>query len=315
MQKNSTNKHPVGYACMHYEKRNGERLTTGRTVRKATALSNPEKVHIATKENLMNLYKMVQFNAENRIKCLRTSLIFPWYDLIPPETYSKWDETLELAKSVGELASKNGIRITAHPSHFVCLGSPNEGVVENSIIELEAHAKMFDIIGLPQDPTSKINIHVGGTYGGDFKGTAKRFCENFKRLSETVQKRLTVENDDKINGWGVQELLDYVHLEIGVPIVFDSLHWEHGPKSEGINKDYFKSLDTAIRTWHHSITPMVHHSQSALTEREGVRATAHSDSYTLPFVGSQRVDIMLECKKKEVACLDYITKFLEINDK
>ena len=42
-------------------------------------------------------------------------------------------------------------------------------------------------MGLPATP-AKINIHVGGTYGGDFEGTAKRWCENFKRLDKNTQK-------------------------------------------------------------------------------------------------------------------------------
>jgi len=50
-----------------------------------------------------------------------------------------------------------------------------------------------------------------------------RFITNFQRLSESVQKRLTIENDDKSSMYSVKDLM-YVHEKIGIPIVFDYHH-------------------------------------------------------------------------------------------
>ena len=50
-----------------------------------------------------------------------------------------------------------------------------------------------------------------------------RFCKNFERLSESVQGRLTVENDDKESMYSVKDLM-YIHERIGIPIVFDYHH-------------------------------------------------------------------------------------------
>ena len=53
--------------------------------------------------------------------------------------------------------------------------------------------------------------------------TMDRFCKNFERLSESVQGRLTVENDDKASMYSVKDLM-YIHERIGIPIVFDYHH-------------------------------------------------------------------------------------------
>ena len=79
----------------------------------------------------------------------------------------------------GMYAWKHGHRITTHPGPFNVLGSPNKETVCKTIKELETHSEVFDLMGLPATPFAKINIHVGGTYGGDFSNTADRWCRNF----------------------------------------------------------------------------------------------------------------------------------------
>ncbi len=44
--------------------------------------------------------------------------------------------------------------------------------------------------------------------------------KNFKRLSPSVRKRLTLENDDKASMYSVKDLM-YIHKHTGIPIVFD----------------------------------------------------------------------------------------------
>jgi UV DNA damage repair endonuclease len=50
--------------------------------------------------------------------------------------------------------------------------------VTQSVAELEVHSRIFDEMGfLPASPYNKINIHVGGTYGGPKEDTLRRFAQ------------------------------------------------------------------------------------------------------------------------------------------
>lgn len=50
--------------------------------------------------------------------------------------------------------------------------------VTQSVGELEVHSRIFDEMGfLPASPYNKINIHVGGTYGGEKEATLRRFAK------------------------------------------------------------------------------------------------------------------------------------------
>ena len=114
------------------------------------------------------------------------------------------------------------MRINSHPGPFVVLTSPKEEVVYNAIADLELHAKIFDMMGLSKTPYNNINIHCNGVYG-DKKSAMDRFCKNFKRLSKSVQSRLTVENDDKATMYSVLDLM-YIHQTIGIPIAVSYTH-------------------------------------------------------------------------------------------
>lgn len=317
-------KHNIGYACQH----RGSALTSGRTLRLATVERSGgagalEMIGKKTLENLLDVESMLRFNVENRIRCLRISMVIPWCDKVSDlTTLGDYDKIDASVKRINELATNNFLRITTHPGQYVCLGSPNPDVRRRSIVELEQHGRMFDLLGLERSTYNKINIHVGGSYGGDFSGTAARFAESFDQLSDSVRSRLTVENDDKPNCWSVTRLNEHVRPAIAAlghqppPIVFDSLHWQLGPQDNEIDADYDRALQEALETWDGPEVPIVHHSQSA----SGKNPRAHSDRYTAPFKpawlehsasqGCLGYDIMLEAKDKELAALDYINDFL-----
>ena len=207
----------------------------------------------------------------------------------------------------GSIARSNGIRLSFHPGPFNILSSPKQHVVENAYKDLELHGKIFDLMGMPRNHWSKINIHVGASYG-DRETALARWCKNFEGLSESVRSRLTVENDDKGNLYSTKMLYHGVYERVGVPIVFDSHHFECGPQ----DVDYEESLLLAIDTWPAGITPQCHHSNSKmLYEDPKVMMNAHSDWYYEPFNDCGfDLDVVLECKKKELALLKYRKDFL-----
>jgi len=71
-----------------------------------------------------------------------------------------------------------------------------------------------------------------------------------------------------------------------------------------------QALELAISTWPKDITPVVHYSSSRkLNEDSSVKAQAHADMiYENVNTFGHDIDIMFECKKKEVAVLQYRNK-------
>ena len=103
-------------------------------------------------------------------------------------------------------------------------------------------------------------------------------------------------------------LYDGVSRHIGVPIVFDSHHHDLGPQ----DLDYHDAFHLARQTWiDRGVKQQCHHSNSRKDyEDSSVKATAHSDWYYTPFEAyDKEVDVVLECKKKELALFKYREDF------
>ena len=103
-------------------------------------------------------------------------------------------------------------------------------------------------------------------------------------------------------------LVEGVSNRIGVPVVFDSHHHELGPQ----DLDYHDAFYLARETWQNrNAKQQCHHSNSRKNyEDPSVSAVAHSDWYYTPFENyGEECDVVLECKKKELALFDYIEKF------
>ena len=293
----------LGYACINMTL--GEKkISTNRSMIKKTFMERgiPYASELALL-NVKDLETIIKWNVEHDIKFFRMSSdIFPWaseYDILSLPNIKEISQILE---RIGNFAKENGVRLTAHPGPFNVLCSPNPSVVQNTIKDLENHAKVFDLVGLTKTPYNKINIHCNGAYGNK-QESMERFCSNFKLLSHSVQSRLTVENDDKASMYSVKDLM-FIHETIGIPIVFDYHHHQFctGDISER------EALELAILTWPDGITPIVHYSSSKQKETGNAKEKpqAHSD-YILEEINQYgyEVDIMLECKAKELALLEY----------
>jgi UV DNA damage endonuclease len=215
----------IGYACINMTL--GEqtpRITTNRTMVKKTF--NQKGISYASElalQNSRDLFEIIKWNVKNGIKLFRISSdMLPWASEYNVEDMPDFQKISNILKGCGTYANENGVRLTSHPGPFNVLVSPNPKVVQNTITDLELHGKLFDLMGLSQTPYNKINIHCNGVYG-DKIAAMDRFCENFEKLSDSVKKRLTVENDDKASMYSVADLM-YIHTKIGIPIVFDYHH-------------------------------------------------------------------------------------------
>jgi UV DNA damage endonuclease len=293
----------LGYACINMTI--GKKVTTNRSMVKRTFQAKGlDYVSELALLNAKDIIKILEWNRMNGIKFFRlSSAIVPWGDNIDLTQLKDYKEIKSELKKAGDFAKFHNIRITSHPGPFVVLTSPKENVVEAAIKDLELHGKIFDMMGLSKTPYNKINIHCNGVYG-DKISAMDRFCKNFKKLSKSVQSRLTVENDDKASMYSVCDLM-YIHERIKIPIVFDYHHYQFckGVLSED------EALELAVSTWPIGIIPVVHYSESkALHENDSkVKPQAHSDYIKeLPNTYGINVDIMVEAKAKELAILPFI---------
>ena len=293
----------LGYACINMTL-GKKKITTNRSMIKKTFLQRG--INYAAElgiQNVKDLETIIKWNVENNIKLFRISSdMFPWASEYGIEYLPNITEIAEVMKRTGEYAKSHGVRLGCHPGPFNVLCSPNDKVVENTIKDLELHGKVMDLLGAELSPYNKINIHCNGTYG-DKIASMERFCQNYDRLSDSVKKRLTIENDDKASMYSVKDLM-YIHERIGIPIVFDYHHhiFNTGDLSEQ------SALELAMSTWPDGITPVVHYSSSKPKETGNPKdkPQAHAD-YILEEINNygHDIDIMLECKAKELALLEY----------
>jgi UV DNA damage endonuclease len=208
-----------------------------------------------------------------------------------------------IMQRIGAFVLANGHRLSTHPGPYNVLASPKPEVVDKAILDLDAHAHIFDTLGLPADNNTKINIHVGGAYG-DKVSAMQRFTTNFGRLGSTTQARLTVENDDRASMYSVQDLYDGIYSVIGIPIVFDYHH--HQFCTGGLSEQ--QALELAMSTWPADIVPTVHYSESReVHDNSGDPTPAHSYLiHALPDTYGHHIDIMVEAKGKELAILPFM---------
>ncbi len=299
----------LGYACINMTLgAQTPRITTNRSMVKKTF--NERGIAYASELGLQNardLFEIIKWNVKNGIKLFRISSdVFPWGSEYNLEDLPDYTKIANVLKGCGTYANDNGLRINSHPGPFNVLVSPNQKVVENTFKDLELHGKVFDLMGLSKTPYNNINIHCNGVYG-DKQSAMDRFCENFEKLSDSVKKRLTVENDDKASMYSVKDLM-YIHHKIGIPIVFDYHHHQFctGDLTEQ------QALILAVSTWNKSgVKPEVHYSESkSLHESDSkIKPQAHSDYIAnLPDTYNIDVDVMVEAKAKELAILPFINE-------
>ena len=146
-------------------------------------------------QNLKDILVMMDWNEYNGIKVFRlSSELFPHKSNPKVEDYS-FDFAIDLLKQIGAKSKKYNQRLTFHPGQYNVVGSPNQASFNQTINDLKYHADTLDLMGLDQH--SVMVVHGGGIYGNK-EETKQRWCEQFKRLPENVQKRLVLENCEKM---------------------------------------------------------------------------------------------------------------------
>lgn len=292
----------LGYACINMTLQKEKKITTNRGMIKRTfkAKGLPYASELA-EINTRNLLPILMWNHKQNIKVFRmSSCLFPWASEYNMEDLPAWKQIEINLKKAGAYARHVGMRLSFHPGPFNILTSPKEHVVQNSIVDLTMHGKVMDVMGFDRNRWSKINIHIGATYG-EKQSAIDRWCKNYELLPESVKTRITLENDDKASMYSVKDLYQ-VYERLGVPIVFDYHHHKFctGDMTEE------EALKMAATTWG-DVRPTCHYSESkALNENLDVKPQAHSD-YIFNKINDWGldIDVVLEAKAKELSILKY----------
>lgn len=297
----------IGYACINTELASKKIKVNRKMIKKTFQEKGLEGASQLALLNIIDLKKIMEWNVKNGIQMYRmSSSMFPWSSEYEFQDLPDFKQIKTILKEIGDIANQNDIRVTFHPGHFTILSSAKPHVVRAAVKDLNQHAQIMDMMGLPATHHSKINIHIGGAKTGKIEAM-DRFCEGFNQLIPSAKARLTIENDDRQSLFDVEDLL-YVHNKIGTPIVFDYHHHDCHPG----NLTKQEAFELAITTWPDDIIPAFHFSSSKRKyEDSTAKVVAHADyMYNKIHDYGYNIDIMCECKSKENGVLKYIEKYM-----
>ncbi|MEE2802568.1 MAG: UV DNA damage repair endonuclease UvsE [Bacteroidota bacterium] len=266
-------------------------------------------------QNLKDVLTLIEWNEQNGIKVFRlSSELFP-HKSNPKVVNYTFDFAHSLLTQIGDKARQYNHRLTFHPGQYNVVGSPNKQSFDQTNSDLTYHADVLDLMGMNQD--SVMVVHGGGVYG-DKEATLQRWCEQFKLLSENVQRRLVLENCEKC--FSIEDCLK-VSKQIGIPVVFDTHHYAcycilHPDEQFKHPSEYIPDI---LASWtNRGIKPKFH-----VSEQGSGRTGHHSDfievipDYLLeiPEKYGIEIDIMIEAKAKEQAILRLYEKYPFLNCK
>jgi UV DNA damage endonuclease len=198
------------------------------------------------------------------------------WDILPD-----YDQILLAMRSIGDTSRKLNIRVGCHPDQFVILCSKRPDVCEKSIQELNQVSWFFDQMGLPQSHKCPINIHPSCSPKDETpEEVVDRFYTNLMKCDVGVQRRLTVENEDR-GFFNCENLYKYFHVymkkkyNFTIPLVWDNLH-------DSINKSPRILFESFASTWPNGVVPVMHLSEGGKNGNQ----RSHSDFITLESIKS-----------------------------
>ena len=254
------------------------------------------KVFPVWQHNLQELNSVLSYLLSKNILHYRiSSNMFPLADHVDFAKY--WEEFCSkdylwvASRTAVQAYLQAGGRLSTHPDQFCIISSNRDEVNDNGIRNLEYHAKMFDMLNIPQSHFCPINIHVSN--GSSPEVAIQSTLKNLTRLSSSVLSRLVFETEDK-SFWTYQNLNKFFP---NVPITLDYHHRLINNQGESEQQAH----DACVSTWG-GITPLFHYSEGKNSKLD----RAHSDYvYSLPSC-STSVDLEIEAKQKDLAVLQLI---------
>lgn len=273
--------------------------------------SKMHKLRKITEHNLKNTYRILLYNKAYNISVYRfTSKLIP---LATHPAIESWDyvtDFMDEFRQIGDYVKQNDFRVSAHPDHYTLINSSSRKIVDESIVDLDYHVKLYEAMGL-DDYRYKLVIHVGGLYK-DKRTSIERFKENFEKLPDRIRKRIMLENDDK--SYTALDVLE-ICKELKIPMVLDVHHHKCVNNGEGLED----LLEEIFNTWNGEyFNPKIHFS-SPKSEKD---FRSHADNidlgeFTRFLEVAKKVgrdfDIMLEAKNKDSALLKLSEELQELS--
>jgi len=235
------------------------------------------------------------------------------------EKLSNYQDICESCDAIGVAAQSLSVSLSLHPDQFNVLASEKPAVVQKTIDELNFHAAIMDLIGLPQDYSAPINIHPSLSPKQNkeelFREIVDRFYVAFSKCSQGVRKRLVVENEDK-GLWTCANLFMYFHNYCGTkhnhffPLTYDNLHDYCNPSVFENNKITIQqNIDAFEKTWPSNYTPVFHWSWG----KNGSRSHADYADEQAPQY-NRKIKWELEVKAKDKAIFRLLNPTKETED-
>lgn len=302
----------LGYVAI--SKKLGKKVTSSSTV----TFTNYNKIILPSKKleklqtvaasNLADLSKIIKYNIENNIHFYRiTSALIP---LVTHPEVGYWGHREFLKKDfeyVGNLINKFNMRVDTHPDEFNVINSINPKVVENTKINLLRQAEWFEDF---KYDLGKMVIHIGGATNGKEAGL-ERFITNFATFPKQVKSKIIIENDDKT--YTAQETL-YLCNELNLPMVLDI----HHHNCNNANDNIYNLIPKIFETWNNEkLPPKIHFSSPKNGQIDRKHADFINPHDFINFLENIKsfntdVDIMLECKEKDLALFKLASDIKEL---
>jgi UV DNA damage endonuclease len=209
-------------------------------------------------------------------------------------------EIVSALSKAGVAAQTCGVSISSHPDQFNVLSSYSQDVVNKSIKELNHQAYILDLMGLPQNYSAPMCLHLN--LSPDIKrenlaSYVDRFKTSLSLCLPSVQKRLVLENEHG-GYWNCQNLFECFGHKL--PLVLDNLHNDINQSSWTAQECF----DKFCLTWG-QYTPVFHWSEGRKD-----KPRSHADYFThIPSI-YQGQQVILECevKAKDLAILQILKK-------
>ena len=170
-----------------------------------------------------------------------------------------YQNVLESIREIGRSSITKGVSVSFQPDKFCKLMDDDEDVVEKSIKEIDFYAWFLDTIGMPENLSAPISLHLNSQPENNDHDTycnfSDKFFENFKRLSPSAQKRLVLKNADH-GSWSAFNLFKYFHVycfeenDFGFPLAYNNLYDHLNPSTiDGVPVEQQINIGAFHETW------------------------------------------------------------------